>query len=124
MVFTSLSFVFLILPLFLAIDSLMRLTKASTLRNSGLLFVSLLFYTWGEAANVLLLVALAAMNYAAGNYLSRSKNSRLVRGTSTPLLVNVNVFAFNSKVAVFKTSVTTFSGRLSSALILAANSFT
>ena len=77
MVFTSLSFVFLILPLFLAIDSLMRLTKASTLRNSGLLFVSLLFYTWGEAANVLLLVALAAMNYAAGNYLSRSKNSRL-----------------------------------------------
>ena len=77
MVFISLSFIFLLLPFFLATDALARLAKSSTLRNGGLLFASLLFYTWGEAANVVLLIALAAINYAAGNYLPRSKNSRL-----------------------------------------------
>ncbi len=77
MVFASLSFIFLVLPLFFAIDSAARLARSEASRNTGLLFVSLLFYTWGEAANVFLLFALGIGNYAAGNHLPRSKNPRL-----------------------------------------------
>jgi alginate O-acetyltransferase complex protein AlgI len=77
MVFASLSFIFLLLPLFLAIDFPARLAKSTVLRNAGFLFVSLLFYTWGEAANVFLLLALGIFNYAAGNYLPKSKKSHL-----------------------------------------------
>jgi len=77
MVFASLSFVFILLPIFLAIDFSARRAKSETLRNIGLLFVSLLFYTWGEAANVFLLFALGIVNYAAGKYLPKSKSPRL-----------------------------------------------
>ena len=76
MVFASLSFIFLLLPLFLALDLSARSAGPASLRNAALLFVSLLFYTWGEAANVFLLLALGIINYAAGNYLPRSKNPR------------------------------------------------
>lgn len=77
MVFASLSFIFLLLPLFLAIDFSARLAKPGTLRNVGLLLISLLFYTWGEAAGVFLLLVLGVINYVAGNYLPKSKNPRL-----------------------------------------------
>ncbi len=77
MVFASLSFIFLLLPLFLAVDLSARFAKSEALRNAGLLFVSLLFYTWGEAANVFLLLALGIINYAAGNYLPKSKSPRV-----------------------------------------------
>ena len=77
MVFASLSFIFLLLPFFLAIDFSARLARSEALRNVGLLFVSLLFYTWGEAVNVLLLLALGIVNYAAGNSLPRSKRPRV-----------------------------------------------
>ncbi|MDR1368160.1 MAG: MBOAT family protein [Candidatus Accumulibacter sp.] len=76
MVFASLSFIFLLLPLFLAVDFFVRRAKSEISRNTGLLFASLIFYTWGEAANVFLLLVLGIVNYAAGNYLSKSKNPR------------------------------------------------
>jgi alginate O-acetyltransferase complex protein AlgI len=77
MVFTSLSFIFLLLPFFLAIDILLRYSKPEVSRNIGLLFISLIFYTWGEASNVFILLALGVINYAAGNHLPKSKNPRL-----------------------------------------------
>ena len=76
MVFASLSFIFLLLPLFLALDFFARRTKSGVVRNSVLLFVSLLFYTWGEAPHIFLLLALGVVNYIAGNYIHRSKNPR------------------------------------------------
>ena len=76
MVFASLSFIFLLLPLFLALDLSAQSVRSGALRNAALFFVSLLFYTWGEAANVFLLFALGIVNYAAGNYLPRSRNPR------------------------------------------------
>lgn len=80
MVFASLVFIFFVLPLFLALDSSARAFKSVPLRNVVLLFMSLLFYTWGESANVLILFALGVLNYIAGNYLPKSKNPRLWLG--------------------------------------------
>ncbi|MBZ2170613.1 MBOAT family O-acyltransferase [Nitratidesulfovibrio sp. SRB-5] len=76
MIFTSLSFIFLLLPLFLALDISARSANSGTLRNAAMLFVSLVFYTWGEAANVFLLLALGVGNYVAATHLNRSKNPR------------------------------------------------
>ena len=80
MVFASLSFIFILLPLFLAADLTSRRAGTAASRNIVLLAVSLLFYTWGEAGNVLGLLALGVFNYAAGKRLPGSGNPRLWLG--------------------------------------------
>jgi alginate O-acetyltransferase complex protein AlgI len=87
MIFASLVFVFLILPLFLVTDFSARMAGSGVLRNAGLLAVSLLFYLWGEAANVLLLLFLGVFNHAAGCYLTKSSRPRL----ALALFVAVNL---------------------------------
>ena len=77
MVFASLSFIFILLPLFLAVDFFARRARSEVLRNTGVLLVSLIFYTWGEAANVFVLLALGVVNYAAGKSLPGSRHPRL-----------------------------------------------
>ena len=77
MVFSSLSFIFLILPLFLILDFLSRIFGSIKLRNYGLLFISLLFYTWGESAGVFLLFFLGIINFYASQYLLKNKNPHL-----------------------------------------------
>ncbi|UXM96567.1 MBOAT family protein (plasmid) [Bartonella sp. HY329] len=76
MVFSSLSFIFLLFPLALFLDMVARSFKNIYLRNSFLLATSLLFYTWGEAYNVFLLLGLAILNYIGGNNIAKSKNKK------------------------------------------------
>ena len=80
MVFASLSFVFILLPIFLGMDYAARLTQKTNLRNVALLVASLLFYVWGEVANVFLLLGLAFINYYAGHYIYKSNKPRLALG--------------------------------------------
>ena len=88
MVFASLSFIFFALPLFLAFDFLARAFKSVSLRNVALLGASLLFYIWGEAANVFILLTLGVINYIAGNYLPKSKSPRVW----VAVFITVNLF--------------------------------
>jgi alginate O-acetyltransferase complex protein AlgI len=76
MVFSSITFIFFLLPLFLIFNFIALSTKSSNLRNTSLLFVSLLFYTWGEAYNVLILVVLGFINFIAGRWLHNTKKPR------------------------------------------------
>lgn len=92
MVFSSLLFTFCLLPLFLVADSGARLLRANALRNSALLGVSLLFYTWGEAANVLILLAMGGMNWLAGWGLARTRRPKLLLAAS--IAVNLGVLFF------------------------------
>jgi alginate O-acetyltransferase complex protein AlgI len=85
MVFASLSFIFILLPLFLAADFAARRWGSGAARNAVLLLLSLAFYTWGEAVNVVLLLALGAMNYAAGRRLPRSRRPRLFLASAVAL---------------------------------------
>ena len=78
MVFASLAFIFLVLPAFLALDFIARFFKPETSRNFVLLLVSMIFYIWGEAANVFLLLGLGVLNYAAGYIIPKSGHSRAV----------------------------------------------
>jgi alginate O-acetyltransferase complex protein AlgI len=78
MVFSSLSFIFILLPLFLLCDRIAQSVRSDRLRNAALFLVSLLFYTWGESLNVLILIGMSVFNYYAGGLLRRSERSRLV----------------------------------------------
>lgn len=62
MVFSSIIFLFLFLPITL----LVYLIVGRKLRNYFLLFASLLFYAWGETSYVLIMLLSIATNYVAG----------------------------------------------------------
>ena len=85
MVFSSLIFLFLFLPACLLCYFLVPGLRA---KNAVLLAFSIVFYAWGEPFYVLLLLANAAMNYAAGLLMGRCRQ----RGKSIkPVLVGAVV---------------------------------
>lgn len=78
MIFASLTFIFFILPLFLGLDIASRILHCHLLRNIVLFAVSLVFYLWGEPANIFILLGLGVINYAAGIWLSKSRQPGLL----------------------------------------------
>ena len=86
MVFSSASFLFFFLPLYLVFD---RILKGKG-RNYWLILMSLVFYIWGETTGVLLLLALCAVNFGLGKLLSEDglkalkENKLLALGGATP----------------------------------------
>ncbi len=72
MVFTSTVFLFLFLPVTLVV----YFAAARAHRNFILLVASLIFYFWGEAGFVTLMVASAAVNYVFGLLLEQRKQSQ------------------------------------------------
>jgi Predicted membrane protein involved in D-alanine export len=106
MVFSSLSFVFFILPLFLLCDRLAMLqplASARWVRNIPLLVLSLFFYTWGESATVLLLLGLSLLNYLAGMAVHRF--SRPLPVLFGAVSVNLLVLFFYKYCHWFLTSI-------------------
>lgn len=71
MVFSSLFFVFLFLPLNLLIYRFMPSLKA---RNIVMLVFSLIFYAWGEPIYVLLLIFMALADWLIALYIERQKS--------------------------------------------------
>ncbi len=92
MVFSSPLFLFLFLPVTLAVYSLLPGLRA---RNGFLLLVSLLFYAWGEVGFVLLLLVSTLVNFALGRWLERYTDpSGRKRIVALAVLVNVGFLAF------------------------------
>lgn len=93
MVFSSLSFIFLFLPIFLILDKIIQslgLGKYLSLsRNYLLIFASLLFYIWGEDKGVFLLIALAVCNLIFGKTLIYVKDKALHKTASFVLFLGV-----------------------------------
>ena len=80
MVFSSPVFLFLFLPVCLAVDFACGVFRLRTARNYSLLAFSLLFYSFGEGAYVLVMIASILINYAFGLLLSVFTYRRLVLG--------------------------------------------
>ena len=70
MVFSNLIFLYLFLPLCLAAYFLVRSMRA---KNTVLLLFSLVFYAWGEPVYLLLMIAVAAVNWGFGLLLGRER---------------------------------------------------
>jgi alginate O-acetyltransferase complex protein AlgI len=77
MLFSSTSFLFAFLPIFLGLYFLLPGTR---LRNMLLLLGSLFFYAWGEAFYVLVLLASIVLNYAFGLLIEARKDRRAAFG--------------------------------------------
>jgi alginate O-acetyltransferase complex protein AlgI len=94
MIFSSLIFLFLFLPIALTVYLLLPGTKA---RNFWLLLMSLVFYAWGQIDFILLLLASTLMNYGLGLWVDRSENP-----ASRKLVIAVTVFINLGLLAFFK----------------------
>jgi alginate O-acetyltransferase complex protein AlgI len=86
MVFSSITFLFYFLPVFLALYYV-----AGRARNHVLLVFSLIFYAWGEPLNVVLLLFSIGFNYATGLGLAkrpgRDRKAWLAAGITVNLLM-------------------------------------
>ena len=71
MIFTSVIFLFLFLPLVL----ISTVAMPMRIRNVILLFASLFFYAWGESEMVLIMILSILINYSVGVLIDYSKNN-------------------------------------------------
>ena len=107
MVFSSLTFLLLFLPLLLLLYFICR---SSSWRNSVLLAGSLLFYAWGEPICILAMLVSTLVNYLCALEIQRSASSSRAKaalvlgvGVSLALLGYFKYFAFfsNTLLALF-----------------------
>ena len=92
MIFSSPLFLFLFLPLVLTVYLLL---PRLGLRNLWLLLASILFYAWGEAGFILLLLASTLVNYWLGLRLDRAVEPAPRKQVVTvAIIVNVGLLAF------------------------------
>ena len=94
MVFSSLTFLFIFLPLVLAAYYLAR----PSLRNHILLLASLAFYAWGEPTLLLVMLATIAVNWAGALLLQRSTgHKRLILAATIGLdLLTLGHFKYHN----------------------------
>ena len=91
MVFSSPLFLFLFLPVVLAVYFLLPGLRA---RNGWLLLVSLFFYAWGEPAFIFLLLVSTLLNFWFGQWVERSEViSERKRAVAVAVMVNVGFLA-------------------------------
>ena len=102
MVFSSMTFVPLFLPLILI---LYYATRHSGIRNSVLLIFSLLFYAWGEPKWIFVMLLTVTVNYLCGLAIARSQSkfrrtASMILGVSLSLgfLVYFKYFGFFSDI--------------------------
>lgn len=85
MIFSSILFLFIYLPLTLAVYYVVPLKW----RNAVLFAVSLIFYGWGEPVYIVLMLASITLNYAAGllvdKYRDSARRARLILGVTAAL---------------------------------------
>lgn len=101
MLFTSLEFVFLFLPITLLGYYLL----CRSARNLWLLIASIVFYAWGEPKFVLVMLASIIFNYFAALFISFLTGKNKKRVLITAIILNL-ILIFVYKYANFVTSVT------------------
>lgn len=72
MLFSSMTFVFMFLPIVCAVYLLAR----KDLQNYILLIASILFYAWGEPSYLAIMILTILINYIGANYISRSRKTK------------------------------------------------
>lgn len=94
MVFSSITFMTLFLPIVLAVN----LILPRLLRNTWLLITSLLFYAWGEPFFVLVMLGSITMNYVFGLFLERFRD----RAVAAKWILGLSVAANLGLLGVYK----------------------
>jgi len=100
MLFPSLAFIYIFLPVFLI---LYFINRSSLYRNLLLLIGSLVFYAWGEPVFVLMLMAMILVNWGAALWIEKHKQASQPHGT----LIAAGAIALNLLPLVFLKVITT-----------------
>ena len=95
MLFTSLEFLFLFLPITLGVYFILR----RELRNAWLLAASLLFYAWGEPTFVLVMMASIAVNYVVALFVNHGDGPAGVR---CKVALGIGIVANLGLIGVYK----------------------
>lgn len=91
MVFASLTFLYIFLPLNIL---LYFLSKNSRYRNIILILFSLIFYAWGEPVYIFLLIASATVDYYNGLFIDRFRQTKWAKiGIISTLIFNIGLLA-------------------------------
>ncbi len=103
MAFNSVDFLFIFLPIALAINSLIK----KEWRNPVLLVASLVFYALGEKFYVILLIVSALMNYGLARMISRNSEKPLQskRIITVAVIVNLGVLVFFKYTGFFVANI-------------------
>ena len=89
MVFSSLTFCFFILPLFLFFNFL---SKSTNYRNLIIVIISLIFYLWGGISDFIVLISYGFLNYVFGRILQFIKDKKSkVSVVSVVIFVSINL---------------------------------
>jgi len=93
MVFSSSVFLFLFLPIVLAVYFLL---PGLRVKNVFLVLASLIFYAWGELFFVLIMLVSIACNYGFGLVVDRLRENRKAarRAVAAAIVVNLGLLAF------------------------------
>lgn len=108
MLFSSIQFLYIFLPLVLLGCGLVALTGRFPIRNGLLLFASLFFYFLGEPRLFYLLPLEAMIGYASGLLLARLKHRRILLGIACAMYVGVLVYYKSQTVLPLGISFFTF----------------
>lgn len=87
MLFSSTVFLFIFLPLTIAIYFLLK----NNFRNTFLLFASLFFYAWGEQQLVLLMICSICINFLFGNIISNNISNKRIRKAKANLTISISI---------------------------------
>jgi len=92
MVFSSVLFLFLFLPIVLGVNFILK----KEFRNAFLLLVSLFFYAWGEHFLVLLMLFIIAINYIFGIALAQNSSHKLLSKVilSIGIAINLSILGY------------------------------
>ena len=93
MLFSSLTFLFMFLPIVCAVYFLAR----NDIRNYILLIASIIFYAWGEPRYLAIMILTILINYVGANYISRSRNQ-----LHRKLILGITIIANLSSLFYFK----------------------
>ena len=91
MLFSSLLFIFLFLPIFLLLYYLVPFK----FKNIILLIFSLIFYAWGEPKYILLLIFVTLLNYICGLIIDKNDNKKVKKYVMIIcIILNISLLGF------------------------------
>ena len=91
MIFASMLFIWIFLPVTLVLYYLLSFTGKQELLNLLLLLASIFFYAWGEPRYILLLFISVAVNYAGGMMIEHFRQVPSYRKAALALIVAINL---------------------------------
>lgn len=99
MLFSSMVFIWIFLPIVLAGNFLLTKLGGCRAANVFLLIASLFFYAWGEPVYVILMLVSITVNYVSGMFLSRYPKSKLV--LVMDVIINLGILGYYKYAGMF-----------------------